>query len=184
MSETTAETTATEQPQAGTEQPETKTFDADYVEKLRKEAARYRTEAKANADAAKRLADLEEQSKSETEKAISAARKEAEESVRAEVRRERVLDRIEVLAAKDFADAEDARLRLGSRVDEFVKDGEVDADGIKAALADLLKSKPHLAAKGDGRPKGDADQGVRSTTKADPGPGVNRLRAAYAQTSK
>lgn len=42
-----------------------KTFDAEYVDKLRKEAAKYRTEAKANADAAKRLAHLEETQQSE-----------------------------------------------------------------------------------------------------------------------
>ena len=47
---------------------EAKTFDAEYVDKLRKEAAKYRTEAKANADAAKRLAEIEESQKSEAEK--------------------------------------------------------------------------------------------------------------------
>lgn len=122
-------------------------------------------QAKANADAAKRLGEIEEASKSEIEKAVAAARREAEESVRGEVRRERVLDRVEVLAAKDFADPEDARLRLEKRADEFVgKDGQVDPDLIRSALESLLKDKPHLAAlKPDGRPKGDADQGPRKT---------------------
>jgi hypothetical protein len=154
------------------------------VEKWKALARKHEGTAKANAEAARRLSDLEEASKSETEKAVAAARREAEESVRAEVRRERVLDRIEVLAAKDFADAEDARLRLGTRADEFVgKDGEVDSDAVRAALAQLLKDKPHLAVRGDGRPKGDVDQGARTSAPVDPGPGVNRLRHAYA-TSK
>ena len=52
-------TEAAEQPQEGAEQPaETKTFDADYVKKLRDEAAKYRTEAKANAKAAEKLAEI------------------------------------------------------------------------------------------------------------------------------
>jgi hypothetical protein len=61
------ETDAPEQPQEGKGEPEA--FDADYVAKLRKEAAKYRTEAKANADAAKRLAEIEDAQKSETGKA-------------------------------------------------------------------------------------------------------------------
>ena len=51
------------------QQPEVKTFDAEYVERLRKEAAKYRTEAKSNAEAAKRLAELEEAQKTAEEKA-------------------------------------------------------------------------------------------------------------------
>lgn len=51
------------------QQPEIKTFDAEYVERLRKEAAKYRTEAKANAEAAKRLTELEEAQKTAEEKA-------------------------------------------------------------------------------------------------------------------
>jgi hypothetical protein len=166
--------------QSGDRQDGGKDWQAE-AEKWKSLARKHEGAAKTNADAAKRLADMEEASKSETEKAVSAARREAEEAVRAEVRRERVLDRIEVLAAKDFADAEDARLRLGTRADEFVgKDGEVDSDAVRAALAQLLKDKPHLTARGDGRPKGDVDQGARPTSKPDPTPGRGRLAAAYA----
>lgn len=56
-----------EQPQEGGE-PEPDTFDAEYVAKLRKEAAKYRTEAKANAEAAQKLAEIEEANKSEQQK--------------------------------------------------------------------------------------------------------------------
>lgn len=117
-------------------------------------------EAKA---AAAELAKLKEASASDIEKAVTAAKRETEEAIRGEVRRERVMDRIEVLAAKDFADPEDARLRLGARADEFIgKDGQVDADGIKAALTALLTDKPHLkATQPDGRPHGSADLGAR-----------------------
>lgn len=65
----TTEAQTAEQPQEGAEQQaETKTFDADYVKKLRDEAAKYRTEAKANADAANKLKALEDANKSEADK--------------------------------------------------------------------------------------------------------------------
>jgi len=57
--------TAEVQPQEG----DAKTFDAEYVDKLRKEAAKYRTEAKAGADARARLAELEEANKTAEQKA-------------------------------------------------------------------------------------------------------------------
>lgn len=49
-------------------EPTPQTFDAAYVEKLRKEAAKYRMDAKANAEAAKRLADIEEANKTAEQK--------------------------------------------------------------------------------------------------------------------
>ncbi len=71
-------------PQEGTEQhSETKTFDAEYVDKLRKESAKYRTEAKANSEAAKTLAALEEANKSEIQKAndrLAATERERDEA--------------------------------------------------------------------------------------------------------
>lgn len=56
-------------PQPSGEETRQQTFDADYVAKLRAESARYRTEAKANADAAKRLAEIEDAQKTEAQKA-------------------------------------------------------------------------------------------------------------------
>lgn len=60
-----AEEAQQEQSQEG---ESSKTFDADYVEKLRKENAKYRTEAKQNAAAAKRLTEIEESQKTELQK--------------------------------------------------------------------------------------------------------------------
>ena len=60
--------TSEAQPQEGSEQEAAKTFDADYVKKLRDEAAKYRTEAKTNSEAAKRLAAIEDSQKTEAEK--------------------------------------------------------------------------------------------------------------------
>lgn len=63
-----AENTAPETSQADVDQ-QPKTFDAEYVANLRKEAARYRTEAKANAEAAKELEEVKRQNLSELERA-------------------------------------------------------------------------------------------------------------------
>lgn len=87
--------------------PEPTTFDADYVKKLREEAAKYRTEAKTNADAAAKLAKLEEDQKSETQKladAATAAKAEAE-AAKADALRWRV-------AAKHGISDDDAELFL------------------------------------------------------------------------
>lgn len=66
-----SESTTPAQEAAEGEQPsnEPKTFDAEYVSKLRAESAKYRNEAKANAEAARRLAEYEEAQKSEAQKA-------------------------------------------------------------------------------------------------------------------
>ena len=68
MSEPTTEPTPPQVEAPTAQDAEPKTFDAEYVQKLRQEAAKYRTEAKANADAAQRLAEYEEAQKTEAQK--------------------------------------------------------------------------------------------------------------------
>ncbi len=112
-----------------------KTFDAEYVAKLRQESAKYRTEAKANADAATRLAALEESQKTETQKMADA--KTAAERERDEARAESLRWRV---AAKHGISDEDAELfltgtdeetltkqaeRLSGRASERKKNGNV-----------------------------------------------------------
>lgn len=140
-------------------------LDRIIAERVARTKAQYKDYSELKAKAA-RADELEALTQTETEKAVKAARDEVEQRVRGEVLTERVLDRVEVLAAKDFADPEDARLRLASKAAEFVKDGKPDSDAIKAELAELLKAKPHLAAQGDGRPRGDIQQGPRQTATA------------------
>lgn len=122
----------------------------------------------------------------ELERATKTARKEGEDAVRAELTRERVLDKIEVAAAGRFTDPEDARLRLGARADEFIKDGQPDPEAIKAAVDKLLVDKPHLAAVatadagraglgGQGADNGGEPVGVT--------PGQGRLAHAYSTSS-
>lgn len=94
--------------------------------------------------------------------------------VRAEVR---------ALAAETFADPADAPLYVDLSDFEVDDDGEVNTAEIKKALGDVLKVKPHLAKRSAG-PKPDPSQGPRGDKQPDPGPGMARLRHAYANTSK
>jgi hypothetical protein len=107
------------------------------------------------------LATLKGQDKKTDEPDPDEIRKQARAEAAAEVLKDRALDKVETKAAKRFADPEDARALLASRVDEFVDDGKVDVDAIEEALADLLKKKPHLAAQGGRRFEGGADGGAR-----------------------
>ncbi len=112
MSEQEATETVAPEPQAG-EDGEGKTFDADYVKKLRDEAAKYRTEAKANAEAAGRLAEIEEANKSEQQKL--AERAEAAEKAAAVARSEALRFKI---ASKFGVSDEDADLFLTGTEEE------------------------------------------------------------------
>lgn len=107
------------------------------------------------------LAKLKEPKPDDSAKPDEATiREQAKAEARAEVARDRALDRIEAKAAKLFADPEDARALLAGRVEEFLDNGQVDNDAITEALDDLLKKKPHLAATAK-RFAGGADGGAR-----------------------
>lgn len=147
-----------EAPEAEVEEQEpapadTAKADREAARKLRSETANLR----------KRLKEMEAErdaaNKTEVEKAREAGKAEA----RAEVLKDRALDRVETKAAKLFADPEDARALLASHVDSFIADGNVDTGAIDEALADLLKRKPHLAIAGK-RFEAGADNGPRNDT--------------------
>ncbi len=126
MPETETETTET--PPEGTE---AKTFDADYVKKLRDEAAKYRTEAKANADAATRLAEIEEANKTEAEK---------------------VADRIRQLEAEaDASKREALRFKVASKFG--VSDEDTDLFLTGSDEETLTKQAERLTARTDERKK-------------------------------
>lgn len=145
---------------------EGKTFtqaDLDRVvaERLARERSKF-ADYKDLKDKASKFDELQTAQQSETEKAVAKARDEAKAETLAEVRRDRVLDKIEVLAAGKFADPEDAKLRLAARLDEFLgDDGQIDAKAIDGALSKLLTDKPYLAAGGGRRFEGGGDGGPR-----------------------
>jgi hypothetical protein len=114
------EQTTTDEPTGEPQEGDGQTFDADYVKKLRAEAAKYRTEAKANADAAKKLTELEEAQKSETQKLADRVAK-AEQDAEA-ARREALRYRV---AAKFQVSDEDAELFLtGTDEDTLTKQAQ------------------------------------------------------------
>ena len=75
---------------------------------------------------------------------VDAIKRQAREEVLAVSRRQIVGSAIEALAAKDFADPDDAARNLDLSEYEVDDDGRVDRNRIKVDLADLLKRKPHL----------------------------------------
>lgn len=94
---------------------------------------------------------------------------------------------VRALAAGKLADPQDALRFLNMSEFEVGSDGEVDGKSIEAAIADLVQSKPYLAAQGDKRFQGGADGGARNDatkpsqlTKADLGRmSPEEISAAY-----
>jgi hypothetical protein len=113
---------------------EPKTFDADYVRKLRAEAAKYRSEAKDLAGKAKQFDDLQEAQKSELQKAQEAAAK-AEQALQSA---QQDALRSKVAAAKGLPASISDRLR-GTTIEEMEAD---------AVLAEINKQFVQKAAPG------------------------------------
>ncbi|WP_018385261.1 hypothetical protein [Wenjunlia vitaminophila] len=128
------------------------------IEKLRREAAKYRTAAKELEPLAAKAREAEEAQKTEAER-LSGQLAEAQKRTAA-IQQRAVRAEVKALAATDFADPEDAHafLDLDSYADSG---GEIDADRIREDLAELLKRKPHLAKTPEGprRPAPDRTQG-------------------------
>ncbi|MBB1253177.1 hypothetical protein H3146_07305 [Streptomyces sp. OF3] len=160
-------TPAQDQPPAGTEpapEPQKDPWaDPDAarkeIEKLRGEAAKYRTRAKELEPLAQQAREAEEAKKTETER-LSGRLSEVEQRL-VEARQRAVKSEVKALAAQTFADPEDAHafLDLGQYVAD---DGGVDAAAIERDLAGLLERKPHLGKPTDSgprRPAPDRSQG-------------------------
>lgn len=178
MSETT--TLEATQDDATTDTPvadEQQSFDAEYVAKLRKEAADYRTKAKANADAAKRLAELEEANKTEAQKI--AERAETAEKERDTIASELSTLRREQAIYRNAGQADPAAL-LDSRafLDSIADLDPTDDKTIAAAIKDAVKANPRLAR--PGQSAGDLHEGQQRQADLKPNaPGVHRMAAAF-----
>lgn len=129
-----------EQPQEGApKEPEAKVFDAEYVEKIRKEAAQHRTEKNA---LAKELEQFRKASMTETERAIAEAEQRGAMSARTELGRELATAQFEAAATRKNPqlDAEQLakkirRLDLSGLLDE---DGRPDPKAVQEAVDDLI----------------------------------------------
>lgn len=72
---------------------------------------------------------------------------------------------IRAAAAQKLADPQDALRFIDLSEFEVGSDGEVDAEAIAKAVADLIEKKPYLATQGGKRFEGSADAGVRNGAK-------------------
>lgn len=119
---------------------------------------------------------LQEATKSETEKAVEKARKEAEAAARAESNKtwetRVVRSEVRVAAAGKLADPEDAVRFLDLSTFKVDDNGEVDGKAIAAAIDELVKTKPYLAANGT---RGTRDFDAGSRTPAGGGRSMNDL---------
>lgn len=160
MSEQNPESTASE-----TDAPDTSALAAE-VAKWKEMSRKNEAKARENAEAAKKLATIEEQSKTETERLVEAARREGEQAGRKAVSAEvgGKLARAEFLAAAAKRNAShDATTILDDlNLTRYVgEDGEPNTKEIAAAVERLI---PAPAA--DPRPKGDAGLGPRTPPPA------------------
>jgi hypothetical protein len=139
---------------------------------LREERARAAKAERAAKDAARErdahraeLEKLRGDSKSENEKAVEAARKEASEAATKEAtdkaNRRILTAEVKAAAGTKLADPNDAVRLLDLTEFEVDDDGNVDDKAIKDAIDALLKDKPYLAADDGKKFKGGADQGAR-----------------------
>lgn len=118
------------------------------------------TKDTAKADEGKQGAEVD------VEKIRAEALEQAKKEAQQEALKERVLDKIEAKAAKEFADPADAvaMLMRGHTADDFIDDNKVDAEAIQDALKELLEKKPYLAAAAQGgkqRFQGSAEGGAK-----------------------
>jgi len=158
MSEQAAEQQAPSDPapQEGQEPVEPKTFDADYVANLRKESAKYRTEAKA---AAVELDKVRSASLSEAEKAVAEAEKRGRSAAATEFGQRLVRSDFVAAAARRNAEFDAAAVLDDLNLARFVgEDGEPDTAAIGKAVERLV---PELSA-GSPRPPS-FDGGARTT---------------------
>lgn len=109
----------------------------------------------------------------DVEKIRAEALEQAKKEAAQEALQERVHDKIELKAAKQFADPEDAVAMLlrTNKIEDFIDGGKVDVDAIQDALTELLEKKPYLAAAAQGgkqRFQGSAEGGAKSSKPARP----------------
>lgn len=93
------------------------------------------------------------------------AAEQAKAALKAEVLKDRVSDKIEILAAKRVQDPDVVRTLLlaGNDIADFLDGDKIDAEAIKEALDELLEKKPYLAvaAQSAKRFQGSGDGGAR-----------------------
>lgn len=162
----------TEEPQEGksAEHPFNEAQAKAKIHKANQEARRLRERLKALEPLAAKAKELEDAQKTEAER-LQGQLAEREKELGA-LRARAVKSEVRALAASSFADATDpeAHLNLNSYLTD---DGDIDADAIKADLADLLARKPHL---GKPKPTAEPEQRRRPAPDRTQASGANQTR--------
>jgi hypothetical protein len=129
----------------------------DSMKAERKAAREEATAAKAERDALQAKLDGKE-----AEYQAQQAKRQAEQEALAKANDRIRKSEVKAAAKGVLADPADAYKFLDLDSFEVDDDGNVDEDAIASALADLVKSKPYLAAQGGQRFQGSADGGARN----------------------
>lgn len=137
-------------------------------ERAAKEVAALRKQA---ADQAAKLAEFEDQDKTEKEKL--AARAERSEKLAADATARAVKAEVRALSVDSFADPSDAADVLTRDTAKYVSDsGDIDTDAIRADLDDLLERKPHWRKPEPPAPESEGKKPpAKPKPKPDPGQG-------------
>lgn len=124
------------------------------------------------------LAELQQANQTEQEKAVNGAREEGRKEALLEAGKSLALEVFNGAAARRNADYDTAPALELLDLGRFVKeDGALDRDAIADAVERIVPEKEPA------KPAPSFGGGARKTAgKPDPGPGVARLRAAYAET--
>lgn len=108
------------------------------------------------------LAKLREASQSEQEKALAAAKAEGRTEVLKTANERLLRAEVRAAAASKLQDPDDAIRLLDLDQFDVTEDGAVDQDAITAAIAELVQTKPYLAAGEPPAPKaGNPEAGAR-----------------------
>jgi hypothetical protein len=162
MADVTETTTVETQEVTTLPEPESGTFDAEYVKKLRTESADYRTKLREAEKQLKRLAEFEDAEKKRQEAELSEKDKLEKRLADLESTNSQLSERyasarlrhaVEIAAVTmQFADPEDAYNLADMSGAEIAEDGKIT--GVKEALEALAKAKPYLIKSGNGKPPG------------------------------
>lgn len=133
---------------------------ADLERKIAERLAQERKKYSDYGDLKKKASEfdkLAEQQKTDLQKAVEAARAEGRTEVQQKVNDRLLKAEVRALATGKLADPADALRLLDLSQFEVSDDGETDGKAIEAAIGDLIKNKPYLAARPSGFQGSDSD---------------------------
>jgi hypothetical protein len=123
---------------------------------------KWAAEQKRATDLQAELDQLRDASRSDAERAIEAARRDEREKWTTQLRGQQLSNAVLRYAGSRLADPDDALRLLRLEPSDVVgDDGKVDDDAVRAAIDDLIRTKPYLATAGRRPAAMPGDQGAR-----------------------